>query len=206
MNAARVALCLFVAHPLTAEVATQDTRLSADAAPGSTAASTDESSAPDIRPRIEHYGQLFQLAGSTAGRNCETDEYTIPGEMLDSWSQLVTVQRLRPLKATGTDAFLSYFRDRLRSTEASLEILRQSPDASVFAVRFARTEQHEEQVMICLAMRGAREPGVLNIIQYAIKPHALPLEMVEARIRSWRDKFLRQTEIISGSPSANRSG
>lgn len=146
---------------------------------------------------FEHDGQSFVLANSSTGKNCETDEYALAGEKLGEWTQLLTVQRLTLAKAAGTDEFLAYFQRRVTADGASLEILNQAKAASVFAVRFPRSERNDEQVMVCLAFVDRAKPAVLNVVQYAIKPHRIAMPVVEMRLRSWRDKFVAQALALN---------
>jgi hypothetical protein len=149
---------------------------------------------------VEHDGQIFELATSTTRNNVATDEYVIGGEKIAEWTQLVTVQRLTLAKATATDEFLAYFQKRVQAEAgSSLEILKQAKAASVFAVRFPRSERNDEQVMICLAFVDSAEPTVLNIVQYALKPSRVPIDVAEPRIRSWRDKFITQATALAAN-------
>jgi hypothetical protein len=146
---------------------------------------------------IEHDGQVFQLANATVAKNVETDEYVPEAEKITDWTQLITVQRLALAQSAGTDDFLAYFQKRVTQDGASVDVLKQAKLASVFAVRFPPSERNEEQVMICLAFVEPARPTLLNIVQYAIKPHRASVGVVEMRIRSWRDKFVRQAQALS---------
>lgn len=150
------------------------------------------------RKIIEHDGETFELAHTTSSKNVDTDEYVVAGETIADWTQLLTVQRLTLAKPTATDEFLAYFQKRVQSEDgASLDILKQSKLASVFAVRFPKSDRNEEQVMICLAFSEPTNAAVLNIVQYAIKPTRSSVDLVEMRIRSWRDKFVHQAQTFA---------
>jgi hypothetical protein len=171
--------------------------------PGVGAAPAENAAAPAAATKtIEHDGQTFKLASSATGKNVETDEYVQAGETLADWTQLLTVQRMTLAKATPTDEFVAYFQKRIQAESgATLQILKQSKAVSVFAVRFPKSDGNDEQVMICLALTDPAKTGVLNIVQYAIKPTRLSVDLVEMRIKSWRDRFLHQSEAISrGQP------
>jgi hypothetical protein len=145
------------------------------------------------RKTVEHDGQLFELANSTSRNHVATDEYIVAGEKITEWTQLITVQRLTLAKPTRTDEFLAYFRKQMQTeVGSSLEILKQTDAASVFAVRFPKSDRNDEQVMICLAFTDSGNAAVLNIVQYALKPTRVSVDLAEMRIRSWRDKFLAQ--------------
>lgn len=153
------------------------------------------------RKTVEHDGQTFELATSTTGKNVRTDEYVVAGEQIADWTQLVTVQRLTIGRPTATSEFLAYFRTRVESESgATLDVLREGKAASVFAARFPKSARNDEQVMICLAFADAADPATLDIVQYAIKPTRVPVALVERRIKSWRDKFLRQAQAAAPSP------
>lgn len=148
-------------------------------------------------PTIEHDGQPFQLANRTATKNAETDEYVVAGETLANWTQLLTVQRLTLARAATPEEFLAYFQKRVTADGASFDVVKQSPTATVFAVRFPASDKNDEQVMICLAVLAPDAPARLNVVQYAIKPLRAPVAVVEMRLRSWKDTFLRQAEAAA---------
>jgi hypothetical protein len=155
------------------------------------------------RKTVVHDGQTFELASSSALKNVETDEYVLAGEKLAEWTQLVTVQRLTLGKPTTADEFVAYFQKRLESEAgATLEILKQAKPASVFVVRFPKSERNDEQVMLCLAFGDPDKSAVLNIIQYAIKPTRASVTLAEMRIKSWRNKLVHQAEAMSASATS----
>lgn len=167
------------------------------------AAPSPPSAAASSLNSVEHDGQTFELANRTSARNVETDEYVVAGENLETWTQLVTVQRLTLMKPMPTEAFVGYFQKRLLDENgATLEVLKQAKTAAVFAVRFSPSDRNEEQVMVCLAFVDPTNPALLNVVQYAIKPTRLGVDVVESRLKSWRDKLLRQAEAMSGERSA----
>jgi hypothetical protein len=162
-------------------------------APPLSAPSTDGEVIAAVQKTIEHDGQVFELANSTSRNNVATDEYVVAGEKITEWTQLITVQRLTLAKPTRTDEFLAYFRKQMQAEDgSSLEILKQGELASVFAVRFPKSVRNDEQVMICLAFTDSANAAVLNIVQYALKPTRVSIDLAEMRIRSWRDKFVAQ--------------
>jgi uncharacterized protein YmfQ (DUF2313 family) len=143
---------------------------------------------------VEHDGQTFELVRSTADQAVRTDEYVVAGEKIADWTQLVTVQRLTRAMPARIDAFLAYFRKRVTEDGATFEVLKEAKTAGVFVVRFPKSERNEEQVMICLALAGGDTIPHMDIVQYAIKPTRLPVDVVEMRIRSWKDQFLAQAK------------
>ncbi len=174
-----------------------------EAAPLETAATKPDAApppnpSPTTRKTVEHDGQAFELANTTVGKNVETDEYVVAGEKIGDWTQLLTVQRLTLAKPTPTDEFLAYFQKKVQTEDGgTLEVLKQHKGASVFAVRFPKSERNEEQVMICLAFTDAANAPVLNIVQYAIKPTRASVDLVAMRIKSWRDKFVQQAQALA---------
>ena len=146
--------------------------------------------------KIEHDGQIFELANSTIGQNVQTDEYILAGEKLADWTQLITVQRLSVAKTATAEGFVTYFRQKVESDGASLDVLTHNKAACVFAVRFPKSDRNDEQVMICLAFTDPTNAGTLNIVQYAIKPLRSPVSTTAAHIKSWRDRFLRQAQNV----------
>lgn len=147
---------------------------------------------------MEHDGQAFALANSTTTDHVQTDEYVVSGEKIADWSQLVTVQRLTLAQPTPADEFVAYFRKRVEAEDgATLEILQQAKSASVFAVRFPKSERNDEQMMICLAFVDRGTPKLLNIVQYALKPGRVSADLAAMRLQSWRDKFLAQAQALN---------
>lgn len=161
------------------------------------AENTANPAAPANRKTVEHDGQVFALAQRTTGKNVETDEYTLADEKIANWTQLVTVQRLLLAQPTDADAFVAYFRQRVTEDGATLDVLTPGKRASVFAVRFPKSDQNEEQVMICFAFIDAASPERLNIVQYAIKPMRCAVATTAARLKSWRDKFMVQANAFA---------
>lgn len=183
MIAARTLLCLLLLAPVA--VVAEET--------SGPVGSGDAAQPPATQPaRIEHDGQAFELARSSNDRNVLTDEYLISGETLADWTQLVTVQRLKQPTPARIDAFLAYFSKRVAGDGATFQVLKETASAGVFVVRFPKSDTNEEQVMICLVLAGSGEKPHLDIVQYAIKPTRLPVDVVEMRIKSWRDRFLGQ--------------
>jgi hypothetical protein len=141
-----------------------------------------------------HGDKTFELVNRTATATVETDEYAAAGESLSNWTELVTVQRLTLAKPAGSDAFAAFFKKRIGEEGGSLEVLAQSHAASVFSVRFPRSERNDEQVMVCLAFVDRQTPTRMNIVQYALKPARFEVPVIAERLKSWRDQFARQVE------------
>lgn len=156
------------------------------------------------RATVEHEGQSFALAQSSVAANVETDEYILAGEKLATWTQLVTVQRLTLVRSAAADEFLTYFGKKVAADGGSFEILSRGRPASIFAVRFPRTSDYDEQVMVCLALSNVAKPTELNIVQYAIKPGAMPEGTAESHLKSWRDRFVRQAKAAETVASSAR--
>lgn len=146
------------------------------------------------RKTVEHDGEVFALAQSSANQHVETDEYTLTGETIGNWTQLLTVQRLALTPATDADAFVAYFQKQVVADGATLDVLVSGKMASVFAVRFPKSERNDEQVMVCLAMVDLKKSQQLDIVQYAIKPLRVPVAATTAHLKSWRDKFVAQAK------------
>jgi hypothetical protein len=161
--------------------------------------------APAAARRIEHAGDVFGLANSTTAENVSTDEYTCEGEKLGTWTQLVTVQRVSLGKPAGTDDFVAYFKAKVAEDGASLDVLTKSRQATVFAVRFPQRGSDDEQVMMCLAFADRATVGVLNIVQYAVKPTRLPVGAVTMKLKAWRDRLMAQAEGLQQADSASAS-
>lgn len=166
---------------------------------GDRAKPVTETPAKPLSKPIVHDGQAFELANSTAANSVETDEYTTGGEKLGEWTQLVTVQRMTLPKPTSAEAFVNYFKSRIAEDGATLDVLSSAKAASVFAVRFPKSDGNDEQVMVCLAFSDPNRPELLNIVQYALKPTKCPVDVAAGRIKSWRDRFLTQARVLGGT-------
>lgn len=173
--------------------------------PATPADRTDRSAVPatPARRTVEHDGTTFELANSTASAAAETDEYVAQGEKLTDWTQLVTVQRLKLAKPQSAEEFVTYFQRKLQAEDgASLDVLHQGKSVCVFVVRFPQSDRNEEQMMICLAFVDSAESARLNVVQFAVKPARIAAPLVESRLKSWRDQFLRQAETLTKAGSA----
>ena len=149
-------------------------------------------SAPEAK-RITLNGQTFELANSTNGENIATEEYVLSGEKLATWTQLVTVQRITLAKPSSPDEFATYFQKKIsQENGARLDLLQQGRTACVFSTYFAKSDQNEEQMMVCLVFSEVKTPQVLNLIQYAIKPNQLAQSVVEMQLKAWKTQFSQQ--------------
>lgn len=160
--------------------------------------------APPTNPErtLQHEGRDFALANRCSSRNVETAEYTAGGEPLHNWTELVTLQRLSFPHASSPEALVAHFQKRLADEGAALDVLLQNEAASVFAVRFPSSERADEQVVICLAFGDSAERGRLHVVQYAIKPTRMAVDVATGRIRSWRDRFLTQARTLGAAQTA----
>jgi len=179
--------------------ACQAVAFAGSASPAAPASEVPPPNAAAAKCTIVHDNQTFELANSTATKTVETDEYTASGEKLGEWTQLVTVQRLRLGGPATAASFVDYFKQKVAEDGASLEVLSPGKVASVFAVRFPKSDRNDEQVMICLAFSDAAKPELMNIVQYAIKPARCSVAEVASRIKSWRDKFVAQARALGSA-------
>jgi len=148
--------------------------------------------APEAK-RITLNGQTFELANSTNGENIATEEYVLSGEKLATWTQLVTVQRITLAKPSSPDEFAAYFQKKIsQESGARLDLLQQGRAACVFSTYFAKSDQNDEQMMVCLVFSEVKTPQVLNLIQYAIKPNQLAQSVVEMQLKAWKAQFSQQ--------------
>ena len=154
----------------------------------------EEVAPPTPEPkRITLNGQTFELANSTNGENIATEEYVLSGEKLAAWTQLVTVQRITLAKPSSPDEFATYFQKRIsQESGARLDFLQQGRAACVFSTYFAKSDQNDEQMMVCLVFSEVKTPQVLNLVQYAIKPNQLAQSVVELQLKAWKAQFSQQ--------------
>lgn len=159
----------------------------ANAEPASYAALSPE------KATLTYAGQAFELAQSRPGERLSTDEYTLPGEKLGEWTQLVTVQRLAGTAPANPEQLVQFFRLRLKSEEATLDLLAETEKGRAFVVRFPARGTTEEQVMICLAFVDPTQRQVLNVVQYAVKPHRVGAQVAATQLRAWKERLVAQT-------------
>ncbi len=157
------------------------------------AGSVETASSGESKACLTHAGQTFALAQSRPGDRLSTDEYTLPGETLGDWTQLITVQRITGSSPASPSHLLQFFRARLKADEAGLEVLAETERANAFAVRFPARGTSDEQVMLCLAFVDPARRQVLNVVQYAVKPHRTGTEIAATQLRAWRDRLVGQT-------------
>jgi len=143
--------------------------------------------------KITLNGQTFELANSVTGENIATEEYVLAGEKLAAWTQLITVQRITLAKPGSPDEFVSFFQKKIsQEPGARLDLLQQGRAACVFSAFFAKSDQNDEQMMVCLVFADPKTPQVLNLIQYGIKPNKLARSVVELQLKAWKAQFTQQ--------------
>lgn len=160
-----------------------------------------------VAPIVGLQGQSFHLAQSCGAAEIETHEYTLEGESLKDWSQLVTVQRLNCRQQTLPKDFITYSKERLARDPSQAAFLTQPAGkrSGLFTVHFRKTEEQEEQIVVCLVLQAPSDPQRLQILQYAAKPGRLSPPLLEAQLRAWKERFQAQaSQLESGSSEQMR--
>jgi hypothetical protein len=157
---------------------------------------------PSIQPRrtFEHNGHVYVLVLSNATEEVDTEEYVMEGETLDQWTQLISYQRVRLPSAIGADQYvasLQHYFDQNKSAAHS-KVVQQGKTATVFGVQYDKTTDQDLQLTIALAFfPSAKDPTLLHLIQFTLKPAKVTAAEIENLIRSWQGRFQSEASSIS---------
>lgn len=171
------------------------TAAAGDGSPVDAFAAPQPASVVADKPTLTYAGQTFELAQTRPGDRLATAEYTLAGEKLAEWTQLVTVQKVTGTQPANPEQLVQFFRLRLKPDEAKLDLLAETEKGRAFAVHFPAKGATEEQVMICLAFVDPAQRQVLNVVQYAVKPHRAGAEVAATQLRAWKDRLVAQTVV-----------
>lgn len=149
---------------------------------------------------LRHDGLTFVLARSTRHDSTETEEYFLQGESQESWSQMITYQRVTLPEPLGTDAYISWMKKRFEQNPGGprLKVVQQGKTASIFGVQYPKTEKTDPQFGLALAMvADPRRPNELHIIQYVINPARVSLADMELQVKRWQTRFQSQAASLA---------
>lgn len=158
-------------------------------------------SAPSAdRHVIQQYGLTFVLARSSRSESTETEEYFIQGESAESWSQMITYQRLVLPDPIATDHYVIWLKKHFDQTPGGprLKLVQQGKAASIFGVQYPKSEKSGEQFeLVLVTVADPRRPNELHLIQYAINPDRVSLEEMELQVKRWQTRFQSQAASLS---------
>ncbi len=139
--------------------------------------------------------QSFNLAYHDEDPRSETDEYRLVGESSGEWTQLLTVQRLKPERAA-TPAQLMEFLEAHRESAGwdPLVVEGQGSRACVFRAEIAGRDGGSPLRVVGLVVdQGAGEATPsLVVIHFTAKVSPNGRAQVEKSCAEWRQRFLNQ--------------
>jgi len=149
---------------------------------------------------FEHNGHVYVLVFSNATEEVDTEEYVMEGETPGQWTQMISYQRIRLASAIGADQYvisLQRYFDQNKSV-AHAKVVQQGKTATVFGVQYDKTSDRDLQLTIALAFfPNAKDPSLLHLIQFTLKPAKVTSGEIENLIRSWQGRFQSEANSIS---------
>lgn len=148
---------------------------------------------------LRHDGLTFLLSRSTKHDSTETEEYFLQGESQESWSQMITYQRVTLPEPVGADAYVNWMKKRFEQNTGGprLKVVQQGKTAAIFGVQYPKMEKTEPQFGLALAMvPDLRRPNELHIIQYVINPSRVSLADMELQVKRWQARFQSQAASL----------
>jgi len=165
-----------------------------------------EETAPAVAPAaperrtIQQFGLTFVLSRSTRSDSTETEEYFLEGESAESWSQMITYQRITLPEPLGADLYVTWLKKHFEQSPGGprLKVVQQGKAASIFGVQYAKTDKSPEQFGLALvSVADPRRPNQLHLIQYAINPSRVSLEEMELQVKRWQARFQSQAASLA---------
>ena len=149
---------------------------------------------------FEHNGHVYVLVLSNATEEVDTEEYVMEGETPDQWTQMISYQRIRLASAIGADQYvvsLQRYFDQNNSA-AHTKVVQQGKTATVFGVQYDKTNDRDLQLTIAIAFfPSSKDPTLLHLIQFTLKPSKVAMGETETLIRSWQGRFQSEASSIS---------
>lgn len=152
------------------------------------------------RRTIQQYGLTFILTRSVRHDSTETEEYFLQGESAESWSQMITYQRLILAESLTAAEYVTWLKKHFDQVERAprLKVVQQSKAAAIFGVHYAKTDTAGEQFGLALVtMADPRRPNELHLVQYVINIDRVPLEQMELQVKRWQALFQSQAASLS---------
>lgn len=160
---------------------------------------TAEGSAINNRPTIQQDGLTFVLAHSTRSDSVETEEYFLEKESPESWSQMLTYQRVMLPEPLASDHYVSWLKQHLEQSPGGprLRIVQQGKNASIFGIHYGKTANAGEQFGLALITTAdPRRPNELHLIQYTINTGRIPVNEMEVLVKRWQARFQSQAASL----------
>jgi hypothetical protein len=157
---------------------------------------------PERRPVIEQNGLKFVLLGSTRHDNVDTEEYLLEGETRESWSQMLTYQRVSLPEPVTADQYASVLKRHLEkfTPQPKFRVAQQGKAASIFAVHYGASSKDPEQVGLALIMLpDALRPSVLHVVHYTARLDRISAEDLDVQVKRWHARFQSQAASIKHS-------
>jgi hypothetical protein len=152
------------------------------------------------RRTFEHNGHVYVLVLSNATEEVDTEEYVMEGETPDQWTQMISYQRIRLASAIGADQYVASLQRYFDQNKcaAHSKVVQQGKTATVFGVQYDKTSDRDLQLTIALAFfPSAKDPTLLHLIQFTLKPANVASGEIENLIRSWQGRFQSEASSIS---------
>lgn len=149
---------------------------------------------------LTEFGQSYVLNSSQRSESLNTEEYVLQGETAENWSQAIVYQRILFATPAAPDSLVGSIKKRLEESaaDAQLRLILQGRNASIFAVHYAKSAHHSEQVAIALAaVADPKRPNELHVIQFALRPERLDLATMESMVKRWQARFQSQATSLN---------
>ena len=151
------------------------------------------------RHTIQQYGLTFILSRSTRSDSTATEEYFLQGESAESWSQMITYQRLILAEPLGAGEYVTWLKKHFEQTHGGprLKVVRLGKAASIFGVQYDKTDTTGGQFgLVLVTVADPRRPNELHLIQYAINVNRISPEETDLQIKRWQALFQSQAESV----------
>lgn len=146
--------------------------------------------------------QSYHLSNHEEDERWETDEFRLVGEASGDWTELVTVQRLKPEHAGTVSQLVEFIKShREEAGWGTVEVEGLGPRACVFAATIGPRERESAVKVVGLIIDRAAHAGrsELVVIHHSTRISAEEPARSPAAVAQWRDRFLRQAAQANGT-------
>ena len=152
-------------------------------------------------PRLlQQYGSVFERVSSLRADGVETEEYVLQGETRETWTQMLTYQRITAAEPMAADQYVGLLKRHLEQVPHAprFRVVQQGRSAAIFGVHYAAHASAEEQFGIVLvSVPDERRPNELHVIQFVVNPRRLGPEELETQVKRWQTRFQSQASAFS---------
>lgn len=155
--------------------------------------------------KISAEGETFVLRSSNRVDGVETEEYRLEGQNEDSWTELITCQRLVLPEALNADEYVGLLKQRLQTSNptAHLRVLQTNPRAAVFGIEYRSEDPRETQLaFVLVTASGVNRSREIQLVQYAIRPGCMDPEQIQLRAKKWQARFQSQGLLAQAKETA----